>query len=149
MLSPLTFLGRLTSNFMWEGLYQIYRNHADSMIFLNFFQAMFQKLLPLKFVDWLTSNFIWGILGRVSTKVREIMLVDIFLNFFSPIFKRYLLKFLGRLTSNVMWCILGRVSTKVLEIILMQQFCQSSVNAHGSLVSLLLCISVSDNQLHV
>ena len=76
----------------------------------------------------------WGILGRVSTKGMEIMLighfVQFFLFFFSPIFKLYILKFLGRLTSNVMWGILGRVSTEVMEIMLMQQFCQESVKAY-------------------
>ena len=60
-----------------------------------FFQANFQTLSPHKFVDRLTSNFMWGILGRVSTKDMEIMLIEHFFafwgHFFRPIFKRYLL----------------------------------------------------------
>ena len=56
-------------------------------------------LSPLKFLGRLTSNFMWGILERVSTKVIEIMLIQlffhfcqIFLNFFfRPFFKHYLL----------------------------------------------------------
>ena len=68
----------------WFSNFSIFTN------FFLFFQANFQMLSPLKFVDWLTSNFVWGILGRVTTKCLEIMLIEHFLHFFSPIFKCYL-----------------------------------------------------------
>ena len=38
-----------------------------------------QTLSPLKFTDRLASNFMRGILGWVSTKVREIMIFDVLL----------------------------------------------------------------------
>ena len=49
------------------------------IFFIIFFQSNFQMLSCLKFLDWLTSNCMWGILvGRVSTKVMEIMLMHQF-----------------------------------------------------------------------
>ena len=80
------------------GGYQSYGSYDVCVIFdFIFVRPIFQTLSPLKIVDQLTPNFVSGILGRVSTTVIEIMLIEhcvhffqLFLHFFSPSFKRYL-----------------------------------------------------------
>ena len=104
--------------------FKSYGHYADSVIY---FSEQFSNVISFE-ICWPTwTNFVWRILGRGSTKVVEISLIEHFLQSFLHFFQHNFHMHMYLLWSScadwlqILWGG-SLVSTKVIEIMLIQQF---------------------------